>query len=132
VESATNLQRAADQAGVGHVVTLSIVGIDRVAMGYYAAKVQHECAALDGPVLSTILRATQFHEFPSQVICWTRDGDRAQMCDVRVQTVAARTVGETLLQTATAPPAGRAPDLGGPQEADLVDLARLAGPSFEE
>jgi hypothetical protein len=41
-----------------------------------------------------------------------------------VQTVAARTVAEALLGVAEAAPAGRAPDLAGPQQADLVALAR--------
>jgi hypothetical protein len=41
-----------------------------------------------------------------------------------VRTVAARTVAEVLLELAEAAPAGRAPDLAGPQEGELVALAR--------
>jgi hypothetical protein len=103
-------------------VTLSIVSTDRVPFGYYAAKLAQEAAAR-GPA-STILRATEFHEFPGQVISWTRDGSRASVFDLRVQTVAARTAAAVLVEVAEGPPAGRARDLAGPEEADLVALAR--------
>ena len=122
-EVASTLQRASGERGVAHIVTLSIVGIDRVPHGYYAAKLAHERAATSGPVPTTILRATQFHEFPGQVISWTRDGAKARVFDLRVQTVAARTVAATLVELATGAPVGRAPDLAGPEEADLVALA---------
>jgi hypothetical protein len=71
------------------------------------------------------MRATQFHELPAQLVAITRHDSQAQVLDMRpVQTVAARTVGEVLVEVAEAAPAGRAPDLAGPQQADLVDLAR--------
>jgi hypothetical protein len=46
------------------------------------------------------------------------------MLDVEVQTVAARTVGEVLVELAASAPARRAPDLAGPHPARLVDLAQ--------
>jgi uncharacterized protein YbjT (DUF2867 family) len=39
---------AARTAGVGHVVALSILGSDRVPLGYYRAKMAHEAAVHDG------------------------------------------------------------------------------------
>jgi uncharacterized protein YbjT (DUF2867 family) len=122
--AAGNLQRAAGEQGIGHIVTLSIVGIDGTSFGYYKAKLAQGRAAVDGPVPSTIQRATQFHEFPAQMLAAMRDGDHASMFDVRVQTVAARTVADALLAVAEQPPAGRVPDLAGPQPGSLVDLAR--------
>ena len=44
--------------------------------------------------------------------------------DLPVQPVAATEVGARLAALATAPPSGRAPDLGGPEVATLPDLAR--------
>lgn len=123
VAVAGTLQRVGAQRGVEHIVTLSIVGTDRVPFGYYAAKVAQEHAA-EGPVPSTILRATEFHEFPGQVVSWTREGSRASVFDLRVQTVAARTAAAVLVEVAEGPPSGRARDLAGPEEANLVDLAR--------
>jgi len=46
---------------------LSIVGIDRVGLGYYRAKQRQEALAMAGPVPASVLRATQFHEFTLQV-----------------------------------------------------------------
>jgi len=121
---AARLQEAAKRHGVGHVVTLSIVGIDRVPYGYYGAKLRHEEAALGGPVPATVLRATQFHELAAQWIRRNLDGAVARVPRMRVQTVAARTVGAALAELATAPPAGHAGELAGPETADLYELAR--------
>jgi uncharacterized protein YbjT (DUF2867 family) len=122
--ASANLQRAGAEAAVAHIVTLSIIGIDLAPFRYYAAKLAQERVAAEGPVPATIMRAAQFHEFPVQMIGWTRDGSRASVYDMRVQTVAARTVGEVLVEIATGGAAGRAPDLAGPEPADLVELAR--------
>jgi uncharacterized protein YbjT (DUF2867 family) len=123
VAAAGNLQRVGAQSGVDHIVTLSIVGIDEVPFGYYAAKLAHERVAAAGPVPATILRATQFHELPAQMIGWTAEDGVAHMPDLTVQTVAARTVADVLVELAAAPPAGRAADLGGPDVHRLIDLA---------
>jgi uncharacterized protein YbjT (DUF2867 family) len=124
IDVARTLQRVAADRGVKHIVTLSIVGIEKVPFGYYAAKLEHERAAASGSVPSTVLRATQFHEFPAQWIALTRRDSQASVLDLRVQTVAARTVGRVLVELAEGAPVGRAPDLAGPEEADLVTLAR--------
>lgn len=121
---AANLHHVGAQAGVQHLVTLSIVGIDQSEFGYYKAKKAHEQAAADGTVPSTIQRATQFHEFPAQMLAMSRSGDTASVPDVRVRTIAARTLADILVDVAEQRPGGRASDLAGPQEANLVDLAR--------
>ena len=54
---------SARAAGVGHVVFISIVGIDRVAFPYYRTKLAAEAAVREGGVPWSILRATQFHGF---------------------------------------------------------------------
>jgi len=119
------LQRTGAEQGVRNIVTLSIVGIDKTSFGYYAAKLEHERAAASGPVPSTVLRATQFHELPAQLIAITRHGSEASVLDMRpVQTVAAGTVGAVLLEAAEAAPKGRAPELAGPEQSQLVELAR--------
>jgi uncharacterized protein YbjT (DUF2867 family) len=121
---AGNLQREGAARGTAHIVTLSIVGIENVPFAFYRAQLARERAAAAGPVPSTIMRATQFHEFPAQMIARSRQGDRARIYDVQVQTVAARTVGQVLVELATGRPAGRAPDLAGPHPARVVELAR--------
>lgn len=121
---AGTLHRVGAEMGVRHLVILSIVGVDRSSYGYYAAKVEQERAAMGGPVPATVMRATQFHEFPAQMVARTRQGAQAYVRDVRVQTVAARTVADVLIEIAEGAPAGRTPDLAGPEQASLADLAR--------
>lgn len=123
----TNLQLGGQAAGVQRLVTISIVNIDRFhATGYYQAKLAQEAAALAGPIPATILRATQFHEFPLQVMGRLRVRNLALVPTMRVQTVAARAVGETAATLLADPPADTRIDVAGPEVRDLVDLARAA------
>lgn len=121
--ASTNLLAAGRRTGVGHHVALSIVGIDRVEYGYYEGKRRQEELVLDGPVPASVLRATQFHEFPGQLLV-RAPGPVAPVPRMRMQPVAAREVAAALVECAAGPPVGRAPDLGGPEEHDLVDLVR--------
>jgi uncharacterized protein YbjT (DUF2867 family) len=124
-EVSRRLQTVATAQGVTRLVTLSIVGVDRVpGFGYYQAKLAQEAAVLEGPLPVTIVRATQFHEFPAQILGRTRMGPVAVVPRMRVQSVAARTVGEVLLEVATGSPRQEMVEVAGPERADLVDLAR--------
>jgi uncharacterized protein YbjT (DUF2867 family) len=122
---AAQLHAVGAARGVQHLISLSIVGIDRAPdNAYYAAKLRQEQATGAGPVPATVMRATQFHEFAVQMIGWTQRDAVAHVPSMRVQPVAARTVGERLVELAAEAPAGRAPDLAGPAQATLPDLAR--------
>jgi uncharacterized protein YbjT (DUF2867 family) len=122
---AGSLQRVGSQRGVQHIVTLSIVGIDRATgFGYYTAKLEQERVALAGPVPGTILRATQFHELPPRMLAARRENGVARFPRRRVQTVAARTVAAVLVELVEGPPRGQAGELAGPEASDLVTLAR--------
>lgn len=119
------LQSVGAAQHVGHLLTLSIVGIERAQQNpYYAAKLRQEQVALSGAIPSTILRATQFHEFPAQMLRRNATATSASVPRMRVQSVAARTVAMVLVELASGPALGRAPDLAGPEQAELVDLAR--------
>lgn len=118
-----NLLAAARQARVVDYVALSIVGIDRVRFGYYEGKRVQEDLALSGPLPASVLRATQFHEFASQVLARTR-GPVAIVPRMRIQPVAAFEVAAALVALATGPAVGRSPELGGPEVHELTDLAR--------
>ena len=56
-----NLLDAAQAAGVVHVVYVSIVGIDKITLGYYKEKLECERLVTVSPMPHTILRATQVH-----------------------------------------------------------------------
>ncbi|WP_433061621.1 SDR family oxidoreductase [Dactylosporangium sp. CS-033363] len=118
------LQQSGARDGVRHIVTLSIVGVDRTTFGYYQAKLDQERTAARGPVPHTILRATQLHELPAQLMAITRQDSHASVFDVQSRPVAARTVAQVLVELAESRPRGRVADLAGPQEANLVDMAK--------
>jgi uncharacterized protein YbjT (DUF2867 family) len=124
VATSRNLQEVSARRGVQHIVTLSIVGIDLVpGYGYYEAKLAQERAVAQGPLPATILRATQFYEFPAQVMAVTRRGPIAMVPRIRSQPVAARTVGEHLVRLAVEQPGGTH-ELAGPDVHDIAELAR--------
>ena len=125
-----NLQEAGERAGVQRMVVVSIIGTDRFTGGYGAAKMAHEQAMRSGPIPVHILRAAQFHEFVEQLVQWGRQGDAAYVPTMRTQLVAARTVAQALIDLATgaeaAPAPGSAiPEIAGPREESLVEMARL-------
>jgi uncharacterized protein YbjT (DUF2867 family) len=122
-----NLMREAATAGVGHIVVLSIIGIDHVPFGYYQGKLRQEAVLSESPVPVSILRAAQFHEFPGQYL--TRFSGRFVVVPRwRVQPVAAREVGAELARLACgSPPSAGAPvmsELAGPAEENMADLIR--------
>lgn len=122
-----NLMRAAEQADVRHIVALSIVGVDRVAFGYYQGKLHQEEVLRSSPVPASILRATQFHEFPGQYLDRS-GGPFVVVPRWRTQPVAAREVAAALARLATgappAPPEGALLELAGPREENMADLIR--------
>jgi uncharacterized protein YbjT (DUF2867 family) len=122
--TSANLLQAERAAGVRHHVALSIVGIDRVPSGYYHAKLRQEGVVAEGPVPWTILRATQFHEFAQQRLDLFTDKLFAFVPSMLTQPIAAEEVAEALVAYATGSPAGRTPDLAGPEQRQLVPMAR--------
>ena len=62
VDGGRRLLAAEARAGVGHHVCISIVGIEKVPMGYYGVKVEQEEMVRAAGVPWSIVRATQFHQ----------------------------------------------------------------------
>ena len=122
-----NLHEAGERGGSKRLVIVSIIGADRFAGGYNAAKVDHERAALAGPLPARILRAAQFHEFVEQLIGWGRQGDVSYLPEIRTQLVAAQAVGEALAELAIASPLPEptVTEIAGPRAEILVEMARL-------
>lgn len=61
-EATRNLVRAASRAGVAHLVYISVIGADRVPLGYFRSKLGAERAVADSGLPWTTLRAAQFHD----------------------------------------------------------------------
>src|SRR5262249_26677239 len=128
--AARNLQHFGEQAGVQGIVVVSIIGVDRFNAGYGAAKLAHERASLAGPIPVRILRAAQFHEFVPPLVEWGRNGVVSHVPKMRAQLVAARTVAKALARLATdtnwgEPAPNSIPEIAGPREERLADVARL-------
>lgn len=121
----SNLIEAGARAGVSHFVVLSIVGCDRVDMGYYMGKRVQEAVALEGKLPVSILRATQFHEFPMQLLERAPGGPFIAVPRMRSQTVSAREVARALVDLAVGGPVGMAGDIAGPEVHEMADLVRL-------
>ncbi|MCG5468265.1 3-beta hydroxysteroid dehydrogenase [Micromonospora sp. LAH09] len=118
-----NLLAAGQRVGVRHHVALSVVGADRVNWGYYAGKRLQEKLVLDGAVPATVLRSTQFHELAAQMLA-TIPGPVAVVPQMLSQPIAAHEVAHCLVDLALADPSGRAPEIAGPQQLHMPDMAR--------
>lgn len=122
---AQNLGAAATRAGVKRTVVLSIVGVDRSPdYGYYVAKVAQENAHRENSPSVRVLRATQFHDFPGQMVEWFTDDDGiATVMDVPTQPVDSDEVVALLLEMASGSYDGDL-QVAGPKTEHLVELAR--------
>jgi len=120
--------KAADNliaAGAPHLVYVSIVGVDRIPLGYYRTKLAVERRLESAGVPYTILRAAQFHDLVRGL---TRGAARLPVvpapAGIRVQPVDTTEVADRLAELAVGEPAGRVTDLGGPEVHELADLMR--------
>ena len=114
----------ARRAGAKHVVYISIVGIDRVPLGYYQVKLAEERLIEESGMAWTILRATQFHDLVRLLLATAARLPVMAVPDLRVQPIDACEVATRLVELAAGPPVGRASDLGGPQVRTFRDLAQ--------
>jgi uncharacterized protein YbjT (DUF2867 family) len=120
----TTLLRAARQADVDHLVTLSIVGCDAVDLGYYFGKRVQEELVEAGDVPWTILRATQFFEFAGQLADVSTDGDTVRLPHTLFRPQAADDVAGALAEIAVAAPVNGIVEQAGPEALPLDDFVR--------
>ncbi|WAZ20381.1 NAD(P)H-binding protein [Streptomyces cinnabarinus] len=124
-EAAGHLIAAARKAGVGHLVYISIVGVDLVPLGYYRSKLAVERLVEDSGIGWTILRATQFHDLLAQVFgSLSKSPVMLLPAGVRDQPVEVAEVADRLAELAGGPPAGRVEDVAGPEVRSFESLAR--------
>ena len=121
-----NLLRAAESAGVGHAVVLSIVGVDLVpGLVYYRAKVVQEDIFKTGSVPYSIVRATQFFEFMDTVMSWTSDGRTVRLPATRIQPIAAADVAQAVAAVCVGAPLRGIRNVAGPEVFTLDELGRI-------
>ncbi|MER6432289.1 NAD(P)H-binding protein [Streptomyces sp900105245] len=124
-KAAAHLIEAARRATVGHLLYISIVGVDRVPFGYYRSKLAVERQIEDSGLGWTVLRTTQFHDLVVSVLRGLAKSPVLVLpAGVADQPVEVTEVARRLAELAIAAPAGRVPDMGGPQVRSFDSLAR--------
>lgn len=111
-------------SGVEHLIVISIVGIDRIPLPYYRYKLATERLVTESSIPYSVLRATQFHDLVDRVFSAQRFSPVLIVPSVRLQPIAVEDVATRLTELAAGQPAGRVPDIGGPQQQSVRDLAR--------
>jgi uncharacterized protein YbjT (DUF2867 family) len=125
VDGTQRLIDAAKRSGSPHVVYISIVGIDEIPLGYYRAKLDAERLISSSGLPFTILRTTQFH-----TLAWDFCGQMSRLPAIivpkgfRSQLVDAGEVADRMTEIVQGPPAGRVPDMGGPEVLEFSDILR--------
>lgn len=119
------LVEAAGAAGVGHLVYVSIVGVDRIPVQYYRRKLEAERIVAASRLPYTVLRATQFHTFVAWLIS---QAARVPLLlplpsGFKFQPVDEAEVAARLVRCLADGPRGRTEDFGGPEVLPLEVLA---------
>ena len=126
-EGTRRLAAAARDAGVRHLVYVSIVGIDRIPFPYYARKLAAERALAASGQPHSILRATQFHSFVDVLFRKAAGAMPLVMplpAGYQVQSVDIGDVAARLLRAIDAGPQGLLPDYGGPERLTVREAAQ--------
>jgi uncharacterized protein YbjT (DUF2867 family) len=121
--SGRNLLAAEADAGVGHHVALSIVGIERTPdNGYFRAKIAQEKLIEASGVPYTIVRATQFFEFLGGIAASAADGNTIRLSPGAFQPIAADDVALMVAEAALAPPRNGIIEIAGPDRAPFDEI----------
>ncbi|MGW0947490.1 SDR family oxidoreductase [Streptomyces sp. NPDC002623] len=124
-QAAANLIAAAQRAGVGHLLYISIIGVDRVPLPYYRTKLAVEQLVAESGLGWTVLRTTQFHDLLVQLFqILAKVPVMVLPAGVGDQPVEVAEVADRLAELAAGAPAGRVDDMAGPEVRTFESLAR--------
>ncbi|WP_067721376.1 SDR family oxidoreductase [Nocardia yamanashiensis] len=114
--STTNLLQAAEAAGVGHYVALSVVGTDRLPeSGYLRAKVAQEELIKGSGLPYSLVHSTQFFEFAGGIADSATVDGKIRLPGAGVQPIAAEEVAPVVGATAAGAPLNGTLEIGGPE-----------------
>jgi uncharacterized protein YbjT (DUF2867 family) len=124
VRGSERLLAAAKGAGVGHLVYVSIVGVDRNPMPYYKVKLTVEQAVAASGLAYTLARGTQFYDLVEAVLGKLHVGPVPfAPRGWRLEPHAPADFAASLARRVAAGPANAVTEFGGPE---VFDAARLA------
>lgn len=121
IEGTRRLLAAARSGGVEHIVYLSIVGVDDHPLPYYRAKRATERLIEGSGLAYSIVRATQFHQLLARV--FATGPVTVRFPGLEFQVIDPTAVAEHVARIAMGAPAGRLPDIGGPQGETMQHMA---------
>jgi uncharacterized protein YbjT (DUF2867 family) len=123
--STGNLLAADKTAGVGHHVALSVVGTERLPeSGYLRAKLAQEQLITASGIPYSIVHATQFFEFFTNIADAATDATTVRLSPALVQPIAAVAVADTVARTAVGEPVNGVFEIAGPEQFGLDELIR--------
>jgi uncharacterized protein YbjT (DUF2867 family) len=114
-EGTSRLLDLAAAAGVGHILYVSIVGIDRPRVPYLRRKLEAEYLVRQGPIPWSIARATQFHWLLDRMFGKMARLPLVPLPDLQVEPVDTTDFADYLVESVGQGPDGRLDDFGGPE-----------------
>jgi uncharacterized protein YbjT (DUF2867 family) len=114
-EGTSRLLDLAAAAGVGHILYVSIVGIDRPRVPYLRRKLEAEYLVRQGPIPWSIARATQFHWLLDRMFGKMARLPLVPLPDLQVEPVDTTDFADYLVESVGQGPHGRLDDFGGPE-----------------
>lgn len=125
VEGARRLLNHAAEAGVRHIVYISIVGVDKKDWFYYEDKFKSEQLIAQSGIDFSILRTTQFHDFVHRLLdeMFLRLPLGFLPRNWRMQPIDTAEVAELLLGAVRRGPGSHLPEAGGPQILSVRQMA---------
>jgi uncharacterized protein YbjT (DUF2867 family) len=121
-----NLLAACKEAGTAHFFYISIVGIEKIPLGYYKAKLECERLIEESGVPWSNLRATQFHTL---IDGFLRIFSRVPLIlpvpkSFKFQPIETGELADRMVADVAKGPVGRLPDIGGPEVLTFGEIAR--------
>jgi uncharacterized protein YbjT (DUF2867 family) len=120
-DGTARLLENAAAAGVGHIVYVSIVGIDKPRLPYLRRKLEAEYLIRQGSIPWSIARATQFHWLLDRMFGKMARLPIVPLPDLPVQSVDTTDFANYLVESVGNGSMGRIADFGGPEVLTFAD-----------
>lgn len=125
VDGTRRLLDAGKTAGVRHHVCISIVGCEKVPVGYYGVKARQERLVRESTISWSVVRATQFHELLASAFSKTGRWGFLPSPKIQLQTVACIEVAATVADTVEHRFRGSEITIAGPEIIEMRQMARM-------
>lgn len=122
--AARNVVAAAQRSAVHHLVLISVIGADRMPIGYFRAKATTERLIAESGIAWTVLRVAQLHDFVLPLVkLLVRMPLTPVPGGVRLEPVDVDEVAARLAHLTLGSPKGRVADLAGPEVLSIAQLS---------